>query len=351
MDCRCESHRGMAYAMSNRTENSVSIFARDLYGALHFMEEQVTAGIGTNQAIVDPLGSQGSLVLSKCGRFLFAVNAGNHTVSSFRLRCGCRTPVGVVDSGGIRPVSIAQYGDILYVLNAGDGSAPANLSGFTVCLNGTLAPIPGSTVYLSTANPQPACAVFSPDGRYLVVSEKGTNLLLTFSVRPGGLLTDRVITASNGSVPFGMVFTESGVLLVAEAGPNALSSYEIARDHTLRVISGSVPNNQGATCWVAVTPNGRHAYTSNAATGTISLYRVCENGELTLVESVPTTPRLNGAPIDSAIDACGKYLYVLNGSQGSISVFRIGCEGHPALIQIYENTALPEIGAQGIAVS
>ena len=60
---------------------------------------------------------------------------------------------------------------------------------------------------------------------------------------------------------------------------------------------------------------------------------------------------MNGAPIDSAIDPCGEFLYVLNGGMGSVSVFLIECEGHPALVQIYENTRLPRVGAQGIAVS
>jgi 6-phosphogluconolactonase (cycloisomerase 2 family) len=59
---------------------------------------------------------------------------------------------------------------------------------------------------------------------------------------------------------------------------------------------------------------------------------------------------MNGGPIDSAIDPCGEFLYVLNGARGSISAFLIEREGHPALIQIYENTLLPTVGAQGIAV-
>jgi len=72
---------------------------------------------------------------------------------------------------------------------------------------------------------------------------------------------------------------------------------------------------------------------------------------LTLIESVPTTPSMNGAPIDLAIDPCGDFLYVLNGAQGSISAFRIECDGHPVLVQIFEDTSLPDVGAQGMAVS
>ena len=148
-----------------------------------------------------------------------------------------------------------------------------------------------------------------------------------------------------------MAFRRDGVLLVSEAGPNALSSYRLDLSGALIVISGSVPNGQGATCWVAIRPQGDYAYTSNAATGTVSVYHVDQSGVLTLIESVPTTPRMDGAPIDNAVDPEGRFLYVLNGAQGSISVFDIGCEGHPVLVQIYQNTHLPEVGSQGLAVS
>jgi 6-phosphogluconolactonase (cycloisomerase 2 family) len=340
----------MAFAMSNRMENSVSAFQRDLCGALRFEREFETGGSGTAQAIVDPLSSQGSLVTGRSGRFLFAVNAGDNTVSSFRVERGCLMLISVVPSGGVRPVSIAVHGNLLYVVNAGDVSNRALLFGFFVRQDGTLSPIPGSTALLSMTNPQPACAVFSPDGKWLVVSERGTNQLVAYSVLKNGLLADPTVTASSGAGPFGMTFTEEGVLLVTEVGPNALSSYRLRRDGELEAVSASVPTNQRATCWVSVTPNGCWAYTSNAGTGTISLFRVGRSGRLTLMESVPSTPLMNGGPIDSAIDPNGEFLYVLNGALGSISAFLLEREGHPSLIQIYENTDLPTVGAQGIAV-
>jgi 6-phosphogluconolactonase len=342
---------GMAFAMSNRVPNSVSAFLRDMCGALNFKEEISTGGNGTGEPIVDPLASQGSLVVGGHGRFLFAVNAGDGTVSSFRLEHGSVSLVSVVPSGGVKPVSIAVHENLVYVVNAGRGALAANLSGFFVNHIGELTPISGSNTPLGAASSLPACAVFSPDGRFLVVSLRGLDQLLTFRVMPGGLLSDSVITVSSGDGPFGMAFTQHGVLLVSEVGPNALSSYRILDDDALEVISASIPTNQGATCWVAVTPDGLWAYTANAGTGTISLFRVGRDGMLTLIESVPTTPSMNGAPIDLAIDPCGDFLYVLNGAQGSISAFRIECDGHPVLVQIFEDTSLPDVGAQGMAVS
>jgi len=351
MSCEKKKWCGMAFSMSNRVENSVSAFQRDVCGALRFKEEVFTGGSGTGAQVVDPLASQGSLVLAQEGKVLLAVNAGSNTVSSFRIERHCLELIGSVPSGGINPVSIAVHGNLVYVVNAGRGELAASLSGFFLNHDGSLTPIAGSTTPLGPASALPACAVFSPDGRFLVVSLRGANQLLTFRVLPGGILSTPVVTVSSGAGPFGMAFTRHGVLLVSEVGPNALSSYRVLDSGALEVISASVPTNQGATCWVSVTPDGRFAYTSNASTGTISLFRVDRNGELTLIESVPSTPLMNGGPIDSAIDPCGEFLYVLNGALGSISVFLIECEGHPQLIQIYENTSLPTVGAQGIAVS
>lgn len=137
--------------------------------------------------------------------------------------------------------------------------------------------------------------------------------------------------------------------MVSEAGPNALSSYFVAADGVLTVISGSVLNNQKATCWVSVDSKGKHAYTSNAGSGTITDYLINNDGSLTVVGSISSTPQ-GGAPLDSAIDKSGQNFYVLNGNEGSISAFKIGENGHLSLLQVYKDTKLPQMGAQGLAV-
>ena len=57
---------------------------------------------------------------------------------------------------------------------------------------------------------------------------------------------------------------------------------------------------------------------------------------------------MRGAPLDSAIDQSGQSLYVLNGNEGSISAFKIGENGHLSLLQVYRDTKLPQMGAQGL---
>ena len=76
-------------------------------------------------AAVDPLGSQNSLVYDEASQMLFAVNAGDNTITAFDtgvfgfpLRVRAHVP-----SGGFIPVSLAVSGNLLYVLNAGGTGA------------------------------------------------------------------------------------------------------------------------------------------------------------------------------------------------------------------------------------
>ena len=46
------------------------------------------------------------------------------------------------------------------------------------------------------------------------------------------------------------------VSVATEAGANAVSSYHISPDGSLKIISASVPNGQAATCWIVVNRRG-----------------------------------------------------------------------------------------------
>src|SRR5258708_34615924 len=110
------------FVMTNDAErNEVLSFHRAPSGQLLEGAHFATGGRGSGGSI-DPLGSQGSLLLSQDGQHLFAVNAGSGDVSVFRI-----VPSGLVltdrqPSGGSEPVAVAQHGDLLYALNAAGGS-------------------------------------------------------------------------------------------------------------------------------------------------------------------------------------------------------------------------------------
>lgn len=336
----------MLYSMTNERNNAVVAMKQSASGMLSDAVAYPTEGSGTATPTVDPLGSQGSVILSEDGRFLFAVNAGSDSITTFSVGQSELQFVATAPSGGIRPNSLAAAGEFLYVTNSGVAVRASNVTGFRIGSDGRLSRV--DSVPLSTANAGPGCIAAS--GRQLVVSEKTANILSVFLIQSGGTLTGQRLFRSMGTVPFGSAFF-GNFLFVTEAGPNALSSYTLAADGELTYNSASVPNNQQATCWVSVDPTGRHAYTSNAGSGTITDYLIGSGGTLSVVENVPASSVGASAPLDSAVDRSGRFFYVLDGSSGAVSAFQIDGNGRLTLLQVFRDTKLPRVGAQGLAVS
>lgn len=355
----------MVYIMTNmEVMNEVIAFFRDMNGILTFMGSYPTHGRGTGTREVstatandgvDPLASQGSLTLTRDGRFLLAVNAGSNSISSFLITdSGAPVLVDVKASGGAQPNSADVFGNLLYVSNVGNAANnfASNITGFRIEDNGRLTPIPGSTHSLSTINAQPAGVVFTPDGRKIVVSELTANRLSVFHVNENGTVTGPIINDSNGMIPFGSCFLSSGILLVTEVGSSALSSYSMSDNGILNVISGSVPNGQKTACWVTTTRNERFAYTTNTLSGTISTYLIDGSGALTVVGHITSTPvgTATGMPIDAGVSKDGRNFYTLNGNQGTVSVFNIKDDGSLVRLQIAAWTHFTYFGSQGLAV-
>src|ERR1051326_7534902 len=156
---------GAVYAMTNQTSgNSIVAFNRAPNGSLRSVGTFSTGGLGFGSGS-DPLGSQGSLVLSDDGHFLLAVNAGSNTIAALQAGAFGLRLVGTFASGGTEPVSIALYKDLVYVLNAGD---TPNITGFELNPDGRLRMLPGSTRPLAGgAAAGPAQVAFSAAGTFL----------------------------------------------------------------------------------------------------------------------------------------------------------------------------------------
>ncbi|MBC8078449.1 MAG: beta-propeller fold lactonase family protein [Chloroflexales bacterium] len=314
------------YTLSNApTGNAVLVWQRASDGTLTSAGSYPTGGLGTGGG----LGSQGALVLSDNGRWLFAVDAGSNEISSFRVDRAGLTLTGHVASGGILPTSLTVSDDLLYVLNAGDAG---NITGFRIKDDGALQPIAESTRPLSGNATAPAQVSFSPDGDLLIVTERATNQIDIYKVRSGGRVTGPRVFPSSGATPFGFAFGKRGSLIVSEAngapGASAASSYRLDDDE-LELVSGSVSTTQGAACWVVVTRNGRYAYTANAGSGSISGFRIARDGTLTLLNADGRTGVTGdgSGPTDLALSHNSQFLYVRNGRNNTIGAFAVASDG------------------------
>ena len=330
---------GAVYVLSNQPAgNSVLVYSRTANGTLTYAATYSTGGKGAGTG-ADPLGSQGSLTLD--AGFLLAVNAGSNDVSLFAIDGSKLTLLDRKPSGGQMPVSVTVRGPIAYVLNAG---GTPNISGFLVdALGKHLVPLPGSQRPLAGGtSAQPAQVRFAPEGDELLVTEKGTQLIDTYSVGFTGYASTATPHASNGVTPFGFSITTRGYAIVSEAGSGSASSYEVEDGKHLDSISAAIPLGQSAPCWLVTTGDGRFAYTANAGSGTISSLRIAADGKLSLLN--PAAGTLS-APLDMALSSRSKFLYVREGN-GAVSGFRVMPDG--TLEPIGSVTGVPP-GAQGIA--
>jgi 6-phosphogluconolactonase len=347
LEARMPDAVGAVYTASNSAAgNAVLMFDRSADGTLTLVNAFGTGGNGSGNG----LGNQGGLVMTADGKFVLAVNAGSHDVSVLRTTQNGLMLVDRKPSGGQRPISVTVQGRLVYVLNHGSFAGGSDsVVGFRLSRDGVLTQIAGSTRGLSTAATGPAQVELSPDGANLVVTEKDTNRIDVFAVEDTGLLGTLTTYASSGMTPFGFAFGKHDQFFVSEAfggAPNAsaISSYQLTGSAAIGVVSASVPTTETAACWVTVSGDGRFLYTTNAASGTISGYRIQPDGTIALLDSDGVTGTTGGGVADVTLTSNGRYLYALRSGAGAIAAFRI--EEHGGLTSL-GSFMLPG-GANGI---
>jgi 6-phosphogluconolactonase len=318
---------GAVFAQTNdAAANEVVAFARGDDGTLERIAAFATGGKGTGTA---HLASQGSVVLADGGRLLLVANAGSADVSVFRIDSDRLTLVDRQGSAGAMPTSIAVHDRLVYVLNAG---APAGVVGFTIGDGGALTRLPGGVRELG-AGSDPAQASFSPDGKALVVTDRGTDGIAVLAIGADGIAGEPMAQPAAGQTPYGFDFTSAGLLVVTEAfggaiGAAAASSYTLALGAGLTVRSGSVGDTRSEVCWAVVTNDDRFAYVTNFGDGTISSYAIGADGSIELREPVAATTNLGVKGVrDEALTADGRYLYALDADAGKIFGFRVEADG------------------------
>lgn len=329
-----QTHSTTVYTLSNAASGNTVLAFHPAGAALTPAGSYATGGNGTGAA--GGLGDEGALTVADGGRTLLAVNAGSDSLTALRVGDGgSLTPVSTAASGGAMPVSVTVHGDLVYVLNAGDNT----ISGLRL-RHGHLTPIPGSTRPLSSGAAGAAEIAFTPDGRHLLVTEKGSNSLDTFTVDRQGLPSGARATASQAAVPFGFDFDRRGDALVSDAAASAVTAYTV-RGGTARQVA-YLPDGGGAACWVVVSRHTGIAYVANAATGTISTYDT-HDGTLHLDQAVAAT--VGGHPTDEALGR-GDVLYVRDATGNRLQQVGFGAHG----AQIVDSPATLPASAAGIAV-
>jgi 6-phosphogluconolactonase len=343
---------GAVFVMTNAAnENEVIAFERNANGALGESVSYDTHGRGSG-GVTDPLESQGSLTLSQDHSLLFAVNAGSGDVTVFNVHKAALDFLSKTPSGGAQPSAVAESRGLVYVLNSGGAGS---LVGFRLD-DGHLKQIKNSTAFLTGTTTGGASLAFSPDGQFLVATERVGNNIDVFRIQPDGTLSPIVVNPNPAPGTFSVAFAPEGVAIVSETGPagatngSAISSYKVNANGTVTAITHSLATFAAGNCWDAITPDGRWVFVSNSGSDNISGFNIGKDGSLTPIAGTVLGNNPSGSHnVDIAVSADGKFVYTINSQSGNIGIFAIN-QQDGTLTSLGQAGDLPKsVGFNGIA--
>jgi len=286
------------------------------------------------------------LALSPDHQALYAVNEHDEkdagTVSAFSISSSSNNlqPINVVPSGGAAPCNLTtdHTNRTLFVANYTSGS----LSSFKIHPDRSLSH-PVSNLYLQghsvnperQQHPHAHCTTISPDNKYLLVNDLGTDFIRVYRFDPEAAhLTPNDpphYSAIPGSGPRNLTFHPNGKYAYSI---NEMSStleclnWDSAKGTLTRfqaistLLKESKKPSTAAT--VAAHPNGRFLYASNRGDDSITAFSIdAADGRLSLLHQISSG---GNTPRHFAIAPDGRWLIVANQDSGNIVVLHCNPE-------------------------
>src|SRR5215210_4428733 len=187
------------YVQTNAAPNEVITFRRADDGSLERLGSVATGGEGDG---TPHLQSQGSVTLTGDGQNLLVTNAASDDVSVFSVAADGSIELRERVHTGATPRSVDESDGLVVVLNTGE----PGLAAFRLHAEG-IARMEGGHQALSTSDADPAQVAFSPDGSGVVITQRGTDSVVTYEVAPDDTFGASSEVASEGPTPYGFAFT------------------------------------------------------------------------------------------------------------------------------------------------
>lgn len=325
-------------------------------------------GIANPAQMLGPDDSDTQLKITEDGHYLLAVNSGSHTIAVFRIEFNGRlTPVpgSPFPSGGKNPVSIDVHDGYVYVVNKAQPPVAStkdkpNYTVFTLDVNGTLTPVPNSTVE-TTSGSSPAQALVSHNGNFVF----GDDFLGFMTIPPVGTLRSFIRDKNSGKItpvpgtPYTIPETGGAlglwqhpyddILYVGFPLAGKIGVYSIQSSGELSFKKSVAAG--AAACWIRSAFGGNRLYVLNSGENTISMYNTADAaspqtmGKLTLKKSGPVymamgLPFTTSEPFAFEFSASEKYLYVVN--QHTNPDFSIGNYNYLHVLNVKDDGSLDE---------
>src|SRR5215216_964115 len=255
---------GAVYVQTNAAPNEVIAFRRADDGSLDLIGSVATGGEGD---VTPLLQSQGSVTLTSDGQYLLVTNAASDDLSVFSVAADGSIELRERVYTGSTPRSVDERDGLVVVLNTGE----PGLASFRVHAEG-IERVEGGDQTLDPSDADPAQVAFSPDGSMVVITQRGT---------------DSIVTRTS-----------------------------------------SVGNGRSEICWAVITPDDRFAFTTNFADGAVSRYAIASDGSLSL-EDATAGISVDGMPglRDEDITSDGRFLYAIDADGGRIYGWAVDAKG------------------------
>lgn len=281
------------------------------------------------------------LVTSTNQRFVYAVSEGGNgrggvNAYGFNKKTGDFTLLNSVLSGGDHPchISTDRNNRFVFVSNYSGG----NLSAIAINADGSLSSekqtIQHTGSSVNKARQEKAhvhSAFLSPDEKYLVVQDLGTDKISVYAVdlnNPTKPLSENPVSVFNcnpGDGPRHISFHSSKPFIYAVqelTGSVTVLSFKNGMLNKIQQINmfEKPSEKKSGAADIHLSPDGKFLYASNRADyNDLAIYKVGANGLLTWVQSQST---FGLAPRNFAIDPKGNFLLAANQNSNEIVVFK-----------------------------
>jgi 6-phosphogluconolactonase len=297
-------------------EGTLSAYSLAPDGKLRYINKQVSGGSITTHSGLD-----------RRGEFAFAVNYAHEAWEGFGedIPGYALASFPIRGDGGLDPA-------ISMVKHAGQGPVP-----------------------IRQTCPHPHCAVASPDNRFVIVTDLGTDRIHSYRFENGVFDvkgSPPPLVLPPGSGPRHFIFDSSGLRAYAInelGGTIAYLGYDTAsgRLTVLQIISTLPDGFEGLNncSELQLSPDGRFLYGANRGHDSIACFAVdSQTGMLTALGQTPTGGHW---PRNFALSRSGRHLLVANQNSDSITIFRRAADtgaltqtdhvaiGTPMVVKVY----------------
>lgn len=295
----------------------------------------LTQGTGPTGIFSDiQFDSDGEIIANSAGTLMFAVNGHSNNISVFKINSdGTMRPIAgsPFPSGGQDPVSIALKENVLpnnvsILVAVNKASDPGQTGGtpgyatFDVTTGGVMTLNAGS-IFNLPAGTSPASVVARP-GKLVqfFATEFMNSNLVTYQANASGVLT-AFSSATLPSVTLGSVVVPGTKKAVYNglpmAGQVGVTTYDTLGNLTFLK---TVANQGSLICWMTMNTSGNRLYTSETASGTVTVYDTTAPATPTQLQHFSLAA--GSLPAHLKLDPTGQFLYVLD-RLGKIHVLNV----------------------------